>query len=115
MTSRLATLVAACLLAQSVFGAPFTDPTRPPSASDDGMAAGAEAGPRVESILIAPDRRIAIISGETVTLGSRIAAGEVVRINETEVVVWSAQGERRLRLYPQLIGRESPTEKGTAK
>jgi MSHA biogenesis protein MshK len=113
MNRHLATLAAACLVAQSASGASFTDPTRPPS--DPAMVSGADAGPRVESILIAPDRRIAVINGETVTLGSHIPAGEVVRISETEVVVWSAQGERRLRLYPQLVGRESPIEKGPAK
>lgn len=115
MKTRVAAFAAAGLIAQGAFGASFTDPTRPPLASEAGMTPGAEAGPHVESILIAPDRRIAVINGETVTIGSRIAGGQVLGISETEVVVSGAEGERHLRLYPQLIGRESPIEKRTTK
>jgi len=112
--SRWFILVASHFAAAFALGAPFNDPTRPATASDGaGAAGGSEAGPRVESILIAPDRRVAVINGETVTLGGRIAAGEVVRINESEVVVRGVEGERTLTLLPDFTGREALTEKGT--
>lgn len=112
--SRLFLLAAGFLASGVVLCAPFADPTRPATASESaGGLAGTEAGPRVESILIAPDRRLAIINGETVTLGGRIADGEVVRINESEVVVRGAEGERALKLLPDFIERIPLTEKGT--
>jgi len=81
--------------------APFADPTRPPVVDDAPGGSGGIAGPRVESILIAPDRRLAVVNGEQVTLGSKVAGGAVVRITETEVVVRGADGEQTLRLFPE--------------
>ncbi len=96
MNGCRAILAAVGLMASATMAAPFP----------------AEAGPRVESILIAPDRRVAVINGETVTLGGRVADAEVVRIDESEVVVRGAEGERTLRLLPDFTGREALTEKG---
>ena len=92
--------------------APFADPTRPPSASDVAPAGTADA-PRLESVLIAPDRRIAVINGQQVVVGARIATGEVVRISETEVVIKGAEGQQTLRLIPQM--RQPSSKKGTTK
>src|SRR5258708_33534499 len=113
MSGCRAILAAVGLMASAPMAAPFPDPTRPPAASEAGVPPGSEAGPRVESILIAPDRRVAVINGETVTLGGRVADAEVVRIDESEVVVRGAEGERTLRLLPDFTGREALTEKGT--
>ena len=112
MNGWRAILAAAGLMVSVAIGAPFTDPTRPPAASEAAVPAGSEAGPRVESILIAPDRRVAVINGETVTLGGRIADAEVVRINESEVVVRGAEGERTLKLLPDFIERVPMTQRG---
>lgn len=98
--TRPALVLAASLLACAAHAAPFADPTQPP-ARGAGEAA-ASGGPRVESILIAPDRRLAVVNGQQVTVGSRIGAGTVVRISETEVVVRGSEGEQPLRLYPEL-------------
>jgi MSHA biogenesis protein MshK len=98
---RLIVFCAALVLASVARAAPFPDPTQPPTAAG---AAGGDASPigtQVESILIAPDRRLAVINGEQVTLGSKIAGGAVVRITETEVVVRGADGEQTFRLFPE--------------
>ena len=58
--------------------------------------------PRLESVLIAPDRRIAIISGQRVQLGDRIGGAQVVSITETAVVLRSGLTNETLPLFPQL-------------
>jgi MSHA biogenesis protein MshK len=81
--------------------APFADPTRPPNLAPASEAAVA-GGPRLESVLIAPDRRIAIISGQRVQMGDRFGGGHVVRITDTEVVIRSGQATQTLRLFPEV-------------
>ncbi len=111
--SRLATSLAALLLACTAHAAPFADPTQPPVARDQADA-GAASGPRVQSILIAPDRRLAVINGQQVTVGSRVGTAAVVRITETEVVLRSADGEQKLKLFPELArDAAAPGKKGT--
>jgi MSHA biogenesis protein MshK len=102
--SRLVLALAAVLAAGTAQAAPFADPTQPPARGAG--EAGALSGPRVESILIAPDRRLAVVNGQQVTVGSRFGAGTVVRITETEVVVRGSEGEQKLRLYPELAAKK---------
>ena len=104
--------VAVILLASGARAAPFQDPTQPPGTT--GIAGDPQpSGPRVESILIAPDRRLAVINGEQVTVGSKVAGGAVVRITETDVVVRGADGEQTLTLFPGIRRSTSaPTKKG---
>src|SRR5438045_2887446 len=93
---KRATCVAGLLVAFAAHAAPFADPTQPPGTT--ALAADATSdGPRLESILIAPDRRLAVINGDQVTVGSKIGAGAVVRITETEVVIRGGGGEQTLR------------------
>ena len=105
------------LLAWTAQCAPFADPTRPPLAAEQStLSSGSPGGPRLESILIAPDRRIAVINGQPVTLGARIGAGEVVRITESEVVIRGAERVETLKLFPEFAKRPpSPPEKRTPK
>src|SRR2546429_8136765 len=108
---RLVILAGSLLAAEMALGAPFADPTRPPAASDGaGGPGGSEAGPRGESILIAPDRRIAVINGEPGALGGEIAAGQVGRITESEVVIRGEEGERTLKLFSELTDRAPPPQ-----
>jgi MSHA biogenesis protein MshK len=114
--SRPVAFLAALLLACLAQAAPFADPTQPPATSDVDVSTGRLAGPRIESILIAPDRRLAVISGQQVTVGSRVGSAAVVRITETEVVLRGAEGEQTLRLFPELSrSAVAPAKKGTSK
>lgn len=97
--------------ASGALAAPFADPTRPPGAIE-GERAAAAGGPRLESVLIAPDRRIAVINGQEVTIGSRFGDGEVVRITEDEVLIRKADGEASLKLFPGEARRPAATPKG---
>lgn len=89
------------LISTNALAAPFADPTRPPSFTPSSEAAPASR-PRLESVLIAPDRRIAVIDGQRVQLGERFRGGQVVRISESEVVIRSGQASETLKLFPQV-------------
>lgn len=98
---RRAIFLLAISAASVARAAPFADPTRPPNVvSDEGAAA--PAGPRLESVLIAPDRRLAVISGQQVGLGGKYGEGHVVQITESEVVIRKAGGTETLRLLPEI-------------
>ena len=96
-------MLAGLLLSATCAGAaPFADPTRPP-ASEAAPAAGSASGegaPRLESVLIAPDRRIAVINGQAVRVGERIGEARVLRITETEVALREGKSTQILRLFP---------------
>jgi MSHA biogenesis protein MshK len=92
------------LVAWSVQAAPFADPFRPPRQPEPARvdAAGTPAvSSRLESVLIAPDRRIAVIDGRQYLEGERFADGRVLRISETEVIIRHADRDEKLTLFPQ--------------
>ena len=101
--SRIAAGALWMLLAGAGQCAPFADPTRPPSAIEPASdPSGSRGAPLLESVLIAPDRRVAVINGQQVTVGGKIGGGEVVRITESEVVIRSAERVETLKLFPEL-------------
>lgn len=82
----------------------LTDPTRPPSAAAVAGAA-AEAppqGPRLESVLLSPGRKLAVIDGTVVALGGKFGQATLVRVTETEVVLKSGEETQVLKLYPAI-------------
>jgi MSHA biogenesis protein MshK len=95
--------------------APFADPTRPPNSLGEEGAAATPAGPRLESVLIAPDRRLAVISGQQVRLGGKYGEGQVVRITETEVVIRNGEATETLRLLPEAQKRPARSDKRAPK
>lgn len=98
------TLIAALLLGPAcALAAPFADPTRPPAAeastaSGDGVAG--QGVPRLESVLIAPDRRIAVINGQAVRVGQKVGEARVLSITETEVALREGNSTQVLKLFP---------------
>jgi MSHA biogenesis protein MshK len=110
--SRILLCAMSVLMPSAAQAAPFADPTRPPNAMDTGSAALPAAGPRLESVLIAPDRRIAVISGQQVRLGDKFGDGQVVRITASEVVIRSADATETLKLFPEAEKRlRAPRDK----
>ncbi len=78
------------------------DPTRPPS-EFEALAAGSAtipSGPLLQSVLISPRYKVAIISGETVTLGGRYGSARVVKISESGVVLNEGGSLQTLKLFP---------------
>ena len=93
------------------------DPTRPPAMSAKGVAGKAEqSGWILQSVLISPERRYAIINGEVVPVGGSIAGAELVAIAEERVTLRTSEGLRILHLFPDVtrlgVADASP---GTAK
>jgi MSHA biogenesis protein MshK len=82
------------------------DPTRPSSAQGGGVVTGVH-GLVLQSVLIAPQRRLAVINGHTLAVGERIGDVTVAAIQPHEVVVKRASGEFTLRLVPRFVSRST--------
>lgn len=78
------------------------DPTRPSSASAVAVGGSIGSGPVLQSVLISPGRRVAVISGQTVRVGDKVAEARVVRISETEVQLDDGKEIKILKLYPPI-------------
>jgi MSHA biogenesis protein MshK len=99
----------AAFVAFGVQAAPFADPFSPPKQMERAPAEGAANAPaasRLESVLIAPDRRIAVIDGRQYLEGERFADGRVLRISESEVVIRHPGRDEKLALFPQAGRRQ---------
>ena len=81
----------------------MTDPTRPPRAvaAVEGEPEQAK-GPVLQSVMIRPNRRSAIIDGERVEAGGRFGDAQVLRISETEVVLRYGDRTETLKMYPDV-------------
>lgn len=95
MAARLSAASLLCALAAASAAAaqaPLSDPTRPPLArapQDDKREATEErkASHRLQSVLISPKRKLAVIDGRTVVLGGAFDGAHVVAITETGVTL----------------------------
>ncbi|HTS54884.1 MAG TPA: hypothetical protein VMH26_16555 [Burkholderiales bacterium] len=106
---------ALALAAGAAYAEGVSDPTRPPSGfhvgSGHGPARSSEprGGLVLQSVLIYPDARSAIISGEHVLLGQKVRGLRLVRVAETEVVLLNGSERRTLRLFPNVDKRAAVT------
>ncbi|MFH0934848.1 MAG: hypothetical protein V1879_06545 [Pseudomonadota bacterium] len=87
---------------------PLPDPTRPAAeflapadTADSAKATAAIEGLR--TIIIAPDRRSAVINGEQVKLGGRVGSERLMAVCEDSVVLQGAEGRREVPLYPGVV------------
>ncbi|HVL76238.1 MAG TPA: MSHA biogenesis protein MshK [Noviherbaspirillum sp.] len=107
-----AVLAAACSMPVVGLCQSLPDPTRLPSALGQGRVENAVAAPvadalALQSILISPQRRLAVIGGRTVAVGDAVGNARVLRIQETEVVLREGSETRILRMYPE-VEKKSP-------
>lgn len=81
------------------------DPTRPPPAASAKGAAGKieQSGWVLQSVLISPERRYAIINGEVVQLGGSIAGAELIAVAEERVTLRTQEGLRVVHLFPDVM------------
>ena len=89
----------------------MADPTRAPRAVPSEITPEQTRGPVLQSVIITPERRAAIINGERVELGAVYGDARVARITETEVVLRSAGRTEVLKLYPNVdksVKRDEP-------
>lgn len=118
----LSFLVAFFAGAAAAQNATLADPTRPPNAIAGGPGAPAvRSGPQLQSVLISPTRRIAVISGHTVALGGKYGKATVASIIEGAVLLRYPDRRKTLRLIPSAEKHErrvadaSASDKGTSR
>jgi MSHA biogenesis protein MshK len=110
----------ACVLALPVSAQSLPDPTRPSASqvvaqSDPGTVGGSNGGaPKLQSVLISPQRKEATISGHIVRLGEKFGAAVLVKVTETEAVLRTGSEVQVLKLFPNLEKRSKPTPKPKA-
>ena len=102
----------------NVIAQTINDPTRPPgTTSPADTDTDQPRAPSLQSVLITPTRRAAIINGQRVELGGLYGEARVLKISETEVVLRSASGTEVLKMYPNVdkAARENePVQKRTS-
>jgi len=90
----------------------LADPTRPPYS---GRGVGAEqapvAGPELQSVLISPTRKVAVINGQTVPLGGKFRDATLTSITQSGVELHKGGRVEVLRLFPQV--KKKPPRGGT--
>ncbi|OGB23043.1 MAG: hypothetical protein A3I66_08475 [Burkholderiales bacterium RIFCSPLOWO2_02_FULL_57_36] len=100
---RGSVLLSTLMLAPMVSGQNLIDPTRPPASlrsAKDGAYLPATSGPVLQSVLVSPARKVAIISGQTVNLGGKFGDARVTKITESEVTLSGSNGVQTLKLFP---------------
>jgi MSHA biogenesis protein MshK len=84
------------------------DPTRPPAASVKGATERHEStGWNLQSVLISPERRYAIINGEVVAVGGAVSGAQLVAVAPEQVTLRTREGVRILQLYPDVVRPEA--------
>lgn len=118
MRATAMTFVLAVLLPTQAMGQSLVDPTRPPAHAAGVEASGggdSEVEPRIQSILLSPGRKLAVIDGETVRLGAKHRGATVVSITPTQVVLKEGDSRRVLKLHPRVDKKERATTGATGR
>lgn len=112
MAQRLipASFALSVLLSHAALAQALGDPMRPPTAVASETPAQ-ETGSRLQSVLISPTRRVAVIDGRTVTLGQRFGDATVIAIAESEVTLQRGAERQKLKLHPGIEKRPVPWKK----
>ncbi len=110
--------VTAAFACDAALAQAMTDPTRPPTehvVADGGEPAAAGA-PVLQSVMITPTLKAAIINGEMVKLGGKFGNAQLVKVSESEVVLKSGDETQVLKMYPGVDkrGRTAAHQPGAA-
>jgi len=77
-----------------------TDPTRPPAALAAEAPKGAVAANQLQTVMISPTRKAAIINGVMVELGKKYGDAVLTKVGEDEIVLESGGSRQVLKLHP---------------
>lgn len=113
-------LLLLCAVSPVASAQALNDPTKPPAEISvpltQGRQAAAPEGDRLQSVIISPTRRAAIISGQTVELGAKYGEAKLVEVSESGVALQGAQGRQVLTLFPGVeIKRKEPSKENDVK
>ncbi len=117
VTIPISFLLAIFVGGQGAWAQTFVDPTRPPvslGTSAVSEAAASAAALELQSVLISPTRKVAIINGQSVTVGEKVGESEVIMIGENEVVLRNGRDVQVLKLFPAVQKRVSAGRAGNA-
>lgn len=95
-----------------VDGESLRDPTLPPGKMATTGKGAAVQSYRLSSVLVADDRRQAIVNGKTVRVGSGVDGARVIAIDADRVVLSVAGKSRVLRWKTGAAVRRSPVSEG---
>lgn len=107
----LSGLLAASSVSQAALAQALGDPMQPPAAASSSGARGeaqGETASRLQSVLISPRRRVAVIDGRAVGLGERVGDATVVAIAESEVTLARGAERQTLKLHPGIEKKPVP-------
>lgn len=93
-------LLLLCAVPAIVSAQVLTDPTKPPAEISAPPGAAVPEGNALQTILISPTRRAAIINGQTVELGAKHGDVRLIEVSESGVVLEGSQGRQALALFP---------------
>ncbi len=118
MSRSLLVLVLLCGLAMARSArAELGDPTRPPDFSNVSVEAVESGGSpfRVSSILVAPDRQVAIVNGARVEVGDEVSGATVTQIKGQAVLLQLAEEELELRISGEPVKVVAKSDGGEGK
>ncbi len=96
-----AALLSCCIAIPCAVAQILTDPTRPAQGAYTAESTdNAAVGPVLQSVMITPTARTAIIGGQAVKLGAKYGDARIIKITEGEVVLRSSSGTETLKMYP---------------
>lgn len=104
MVKRVRTILFALALgvgaAQTMAAEVLPDPTRPPVEAGVEIPGTVATGPVLQSVMIRPGRRTAVISGQSLAEGERFGGAKLIKISEGEVILIGPEGRKTLKLFP---------------
>ena len=107
MAFRLISLYFAAICAAQADALP--DPTRPAVGwNASAQAQPISSAPQLQAIRIQGQQRSALISGESVHIGSKIAGATITRIDEDRVWLRGPHGVQQLKLFPEVEKQNIP-------
>lgn len=100
--------VTAAFACNAALAQAMTDPTRPPVELTEAASREAASSELVlQSVMITPTLKTAIINGEIVKLGGKFGNAQLMKISENEVVLKSGDQIQVLKMYPSVEKRDS--------
>jgi len=105
---RILLALYALLTALPASGSALFDPTRPASlgSSSPGRADKTHSGWRLDSTLVAPDRRVAVINGKRVSAGESVDGARVIEIRKLDVLIQVNGRRMTLQLLPDIMKKQ---------